>query len=185
MTDYRLEAVVSVPTESRLAAAADQPENSEDDMKHSESDSLLRGETALRWSCLEDEREACVVVSERMELVYVNAAARGLVSGEWFGKRCFEVLPIVDETCAFHCPKIRAVNEALEVVYCEETVYLGNNDRRVFGVGLIPLGPGGNDRARAVLLLRGNEESGAESAFRAQLLMDAKSLARRIVSRFD
>jgi hypothetical protein len=152
-------------------------------MKHLESESRLRDETTLRWSCLEDEREACVVVSERMELVYINAAARQLVlPGEWFGKRCFEVLPIVDETCAFHCPKIQAVNESLDVVYCEETVCLGNNDRRVFGVGLIPLGPGGEDHARAVLLLRGKEESGAASAFQAQLLTDAKSLARRIAS---
>ena len=172
--------------EARAIAARGSTGNSEDDMKQSESDSLLRDETVLRWGCLEDEQEACVVVSERMELMYVNAAARKLVlPGEWFGKRCFEVLPIVDETCAFHCPKIRAVNESLDIVYCEETVCVGNNDRRVFGVGLIPLGPGGNDRARAVLLLRGKEESGGESAFRAQLLMDAKSLARRIVSRFD
>jgi hypothetical protein len=153
-------------------------------MKHLDSDSPLRDETALRWSCLEDEREACVVVSERMELVYINAAARQLVlPDEWFGKRCFEVLPIVDETCAFRCPKIQAVNEALDIVYCEETVSLGKDDRRVFGVGLIPLGPVAEDHARAVLLLRAKEESGAESAFRAQLLADAKSLARRIVSR--
>ena len=49
--------------------------------------------SGLRWSRLEDEREACVVVSDRMELVYINTAARELVPGEWFGKRCFEVLP--------------------------------------------------------------------------------------------
>jgi hypothetical protein len=82
-----------------------------------------------------------------MELVYINTAARELVPGEWFGKRCFEVLPIVDEACTFHCPKIRAVNESVDVVYCEETVFAGNNDRRVFGVGLIPLGPGSDDHA--------------------------------------
>ena len=152
-------------------------------MNHHESDSRLHDETILRWSCLEDEREACIVVSERMEIVYINAAARELMPGEWFGKRCFEVLPIVDETCAFHCPKIRAVTESLDVVYCEETVRLGNNDRRVFGVGLIPLGPGGDDYARAVFLLRRKEESGEEGAFRAQLLMDANSLAQRIASR--
>ena len=151
-------------------------------MTHLKSDSQLRDKTALRWSRLEDEREACVVVSDRMELVYINAAAHELVPGEWFGKRCFEVLPIVDEACAFHCPKIRAVNESVDVVYCEETVFVGNNDRRVFGVGLIPLGPGGDDRARAVLLLRAKGESVGESAFRAQLLTDAKSLARRIGS---
>ena len=152
-------------------------------MTQPKSDSPLQDDAAVRWSGLEDEREACVVVSDRMELVYINTAARELVPGEWFGKRCFEVLPIVDETCAFHCPKIRAVSESRDIVYCEETVYVGNDDRRVFGVGLIPLGPSGDDHARAVLLLRGKEESVGESAFRAQLLTDAKNLARRIVSR--
>ena len=154
-------------------------------MTHPTPGSQLQDKTALRWSRLEDEREACVVVSDRMELVYINTAARELVPGEWFGKRCFEVLPIVDEACAFHCPKIQAVNESVDVVYCEETVFVGTNERRVFGVGLIPLGPGGDDRARAVLLLRAKGEAVEESAFRASLLTDAKSLARRITSRFD
>ena len=155
------------------------------EMTHLKPDSQLQDNAALRWSRLEDEREACVVVSDRMELVYINTAALELVAGEWFGKRCFEVLPIVDEACAFHCPKIRAVNESVDVVYCEETVLVGNNDRRVFGVGLIPLGPGCDDHARAVLLLRAKGESVEESAFRAQLLTDAKGLARRIVSPLD
>ena len=73
---------------------------------------LLQDETALLWSFLEAESDACVVVSERMELIYVNTSARSLMPEGWFGKRCFEVLPVAGETCAFHCPKIRAVNEA-------------------------------------------------------------------------
>ena len=150
-------------------------------MTNPQSDSLLRDETAFRWSVLEHEQEPCVVVSERMELVYINAAARKLVPGAWFGKRCFEVLPNVDESCALHCPKIRAVNESLDIVYCEETIGTGEAGQRVFGVGLIPLGPGGDDRARAVLLLRSKDGSG-ENAFQAQLRLDAKSLAERIAS---
>jgi PAS domain-containing protein len=151
------------------------------EMAHLKPDSPLQDETALRWSRLEDEREACVVVSDRMDLVYINMAARELVPGEWFGRRCFEVLPIVDEACAFHCPKIRAVNESVDIVYCEETVFVGKAPR-VFGVGLIPLGRSSGNHARAVLLLRAKEESVDESAFRAQLLKDAKSLARRIAA---
>src|SRR5918994_2529906 len=121
-----------------------------------EPDSQLQDHAALRWTRLEDEPGACVVVSDRMELVYINAAARELVAGAWFGKRCFEVLPIVDEACAFHCSKIRAVNESQDVVYCEETVS-GDDGRKVFGVGLIPLKPGSDDHARAVLLLRAKD----------------------------
>jgi len=154
-------------------------------MTNLKPDSQLQDATALRWSRLEDEREACVVVSDRMELVYINTAARDVVPGEWFGKRCFEVLPTVDKACAFHCPKIRAVTESVAVVYCEETVLVGNDDRRVFGVGLIPLGPGGDDRARAILLLRAKGQTVDERAFKAQLLTDAKSLARRMGFRFD
>ena len=153
-------------------------------MTHPEPRPQFRDEEALRWCFLEEERDACVVVSERMELVYINAAGRALVPGEWFGKRCFEVLPVVDETCAFHCPKIRAVSEAIDVVYCEETIGSGAGDRVVLGVGLIPLGSRGDDPARAVLLLRDKGESGEESDFRAQLLLDAETVRRRIVSRF-
>ena len=150
-------------------------------MTHPKPGSPLQDKTALRWSCLEDEREACVVVSDRMELVYINTAARELVPGEWFGKRCFEVLPIVDEACAFHCSKIRAVHESVDVVYCEETIGKGETGGPNFGVGLIPLGPTGAGRARAVLLLRAKDGS-EEKAFQAQLVLDAKGLAKRIAS---
>ena len=144
--------------------------------------SQLQDKAALRWSRLEDEDDACVVVSDRMEFVFINAAAMKLVSGSWFGRRCFEVLPGVDEACAFHCPKIRAVNESEDVVYCEESVTVEGGSRNVFGVGLIPLGPRSDDHARAVLLLRAKDASSDDSAFRAQLLTDAKSLARRIAA---
>ena len=147
--------------------------------------SQLQDQTAFRWGRLEDEREACVVVSDRMELVYINAAARALVPGEWFGKRCFEVLPTVDEACAFHCPTIAAVTESVDVAYCEETLSGDNNLRRVFGVGLIPLGKGGDDRARAIFLLRAKGASVDEGAFRVQLLTDARSLARRMAVRLN
>ena len=83
-----------------------------------------------------------------------------------------------------HSPSRRRLSKEIvgRGIYCEETVFVGPNDRRVFGVGLIPLGPGSDDHARAVFLLRAKGESVEESAFRTQLLTDAKSLARRIVS---
>ena len=76
------------------------------------SDATLRDETTLRWGFLEEESDPCLVVSERMEFVYVNRAARAWLPDQWFGKRCFEVLPVVDEACAFHCPKMDVVQEA-------------------------------------------------------------------------
>ena len=143
----------------------------------------LRDEAALHWNWLEEERDPCVVVSERMEFVYANAAARALVSGPWFGKRCFELLPVVDETCAFHCPKIIAVTESTDVVYCEETVCSDGSDCDVFGVGVIPLGTGRVDRGRAVLLMRDKDEGRAGADFEAWLLRDAKAMRDRIVAR--
>jgi len=146
--------------------------------------SPLEDEAILRWSCLDAERDACAVVSERMELVYLNAAARELVrQGEWFGKRCFEALAVVDETCAFGCPKIRAVAESSEVVYCEETMCLEPDGRTVFGMGLIPIGPARADHGRAILLLRTKAKDGCvgQRAFQGQLLSDARRLARRVL----
>ena len=58
-------------------------------MTQPKPDSQLQDSTSLRWSCLEDEQDSCVVVSDRMELVYINTAARRLIPGEWFGKRSF------------------------------------------------------------------------------------------------
>ena len=151
------------------------------------SDPTLHDETVLRWNFLEEEQDPCVVVSERMEFVYVNGAARALVPEQWFGKRCFEVLPVVDETCAFHCPKIDAVNEGSEgsspeVVYCEEALYQANLDRVVLGVGLIPLSAGRPDRARAVFVLRTKTDEADDAEFESQLLRDAGTVRHRVLA---
>ena len=150
------------------------------------SDPTLQDEAALSWNFLEDEHDPCIVVSERMELVYINGAAQQLVPHEWFGRRCFEVFPIADETCAFHCPKIDAVSESPEtspkVVYREEAVYTGTLERVVQGVGLIPLGAERADHARAVFVLR-NKDAWAEArVFESQLLQDAEQVRRRVLS---
>lgn len=150
------------------------------------SDPTLRDEAALSWNFLEDEHDPCIVVSERMELVYINGAAQRLVPQEWFGKRCFEVFPVVDETCAFHCPKMDAVSESPEtspkVVYCEETLYTGTLDRVVLGVGLVPLGAERADHARAVFVLRTKDASADARAFESNLLQDAEHVRQRVLS---
>ena len=151
------------------------------------SNPTLRDETALSWNFLEDEHDPCFVVSERMELVYINGAAQQLVPEEWFGKRCFEVFPVVDETCAFHCPKMDAVSESPEtspkVVYCEEILYTAKLDRLVLGVGLIPLGADRADHARAVFVLRAKDTPGEPDAFESQLLQDAEAVRERVMSK--
>ena len=119
-----------------------------------------------------------------MELVYVNTAAQGLLPEEWFGKRCFEVFPVADQTCAFHCPKIDAVSAASDssprVAYCEETLYQSNLDRVVLGVGLIPLSAARRDRARAVFVLRKRDDADDPQAFESRLVGDAETVRHRI-----
>ncbi|HIE91506.1 MAG TPA: hypothetical protein EYQ83_01025 [Acidobacteria bacterium] len=143
----------------------------------------LRDGIALHWNWLEGEPDPCVVVSERMEFVYANAPARALVPPEWFGKHCFELLPVVDQTCAFHCPKITSVTEATEVIYCEETICSHGPDCEVFGVGLIPLGIGREDRGRAVMMMRGKSVITPGLDFEARLVRDAEAMRDRIVAR--
>jgi hypothetical protein len=119
-----------------------------------------------------------------MELVYVNGAARHLVPATWFGKRCFEILPTADQTCAFHCPKIDTVNDAASppVVYCEEVIFKADLTRLVLGVGLIPLSAERTDWARAVFVLRTKGESVEAATFESQLVSDARRLRQRILS---
>ncbi len=145
-----------------------------------DSKSMFAEESSLRWAFLEDDPDPCAVVSERMEVVYLNSSARKLVADRWFGRRCFEVLPVVNETCALHCPTIRAVNESDDVVYCEERLRLGDGAERDLGVALIPLGQGRDDCARAVLLLREKGTARDEAEFRSGLLADAGRLRDRI-----
>ena len=55
---------------------------------------------AAQWGFLEDHPDACGVVTLRMELIYLNAAARTLVPQRWFGCRCWEAFPVADSGCA-------------------------------------------------------------------------------------
>ena len=57
-----------------------------------------------RWSRLEDCSDASAVVSRRMEVLYLNPAARSLVPPRWRGLRCWEVFPVRDRSCASPCP---------------------------------------------------------------------------------
>lgn len=145
-----------------------------------EPKSMLEDESALRWGFLEEDPDACAVVSDRMELVYMNAPARALVSRDWFGRRCFEIFPTANELCAFHCKTMTAVHEAHEVLYCEETLRSPKGDQRELGVAVVPLEGISGDEARALLLMRPKEDSDEET-----LLEAASRLRTELGSRFD
>jgi hypothetical protein len=141
--------------------------------------SILEDETALRWGFLEQDPDACAVVSDRMELVYMNEPARKLVSESWFGRRCFEIFPTANDLCAFHCPTMTAVHESVDILYCEETLRAPSGAVRELGVAVVPLGGMSHDEARALLLLRPKSESTREA-----LLEEASKLRGQLVSRF-
>ena len=144
--------------------------------------SMLRDEATMRWGFLEDETDACAVVSERMELVYVNALARILTPPQWFAKRCFEVLPATDEQCAWQCPTIAAVHQSEDITYCEESLRGDGAAVVILGVAVIPLARVREDESRALLLFRHKDEGCDEAEFRKELLDDASQLQVRVTS---
>jgi hypothetical protein len=140
--------------------------------------SMIQEENALRWGFLEQETDACAVVSDRMELVYMNEPARRLVPLEWFGRRCFEIFPTVNELCAFNCPTRNAVHEAHDILYCEE-VLKGDGTSKELGVAVVPLEGVSEDAARALLLLKPKGTTARDA-----LLDQAAVLRETVTSRF-
>jgi hypothetical protein len=141
--------------------------------------SLLQEETSMRWGFLDQEPEACAVVTTRMELLYLNFACQSLVPADWFSRRCFEVLPHEDALCALDCPTIHAVQTAAEITVCEETLRFDDGRAATLGTAVIPLQQS-DDRAKAVLLFRSKDPATDADAFTSRLLSDARDLRDRV-----
>lgn len=142
--------------------------------------SFLRDEDLLRWGFLDENADACAVVSDRMELVYLNQVARGLVPEEWFGRRCFEVMPTANDVCAFNCPTVAAVHDSHEILYCEEVLKSPDGTTQELGVAVIPLLGMSSDSARAVLLLRAKQDGTEED-----LMATARKFRADLLTRFE
>ena len=142
--------------------------------------SILQDEDLLRWGFLEENDDACAVVSDRMELVYLNEPARALVPEEWFGRRCFEVMPTANDVCAFNCPTVAAVHDSHEILYCEEVLKSPDGSTQKLGVAVIPLLGMSGDEARALLLLRAKE-----AATEDELMATARRVRGELLTRFE
>lgn len=142
--------------------------------------SILQDEDLLRWGFLEENGDACAVVSDRMELVYLNEPARALVPKEWFGRRCFEVMPTANDVCAFNCPTVAAVHDSHEILYCEEILKAPDGTTKELGVAVVPLLGMSGDEARAVLLLRPKNASSEK-----ELLASARVFRGELLTRFQ
>jgi hypothetical protein len=143
---------------------------------------ILQDENAIRWEFLEDENDACAVVSQRMELLFLNGAGRALTLPDWFAKRCFEVLPNRDENCAWHCPTITAVSEADEITYCEEALTPTGGSPLVLGTAVIPMEHSDEDGAKALLLFRRKDAGDDQEQFQTNLIADARDMLARVAA---
>lgn len=141
--------------------------------------SLLKEETSMRWGFLDQEREACAVVTTRMELLYLNFACQSLVPVDWFSRRCYEVLPHENAMCAMDCPTIHAVQTAAEITVCEEALRFADGTSAALATAVIPL-PDSDDMARALLMFRRKDSADDTESFAARLLADAKELQDRV-----
>jgi hypothetical protein len=146
---------------------------------------ILEDENAIRWEFLEKQNDACAVVSERMELLYLNQAGRALTLPDWFAKRCFEVLPNRDQHCAWHCPTITAVSDAKEITYCEEALSPAGGTPVILGTAVIPMEHSTEDGAKALLLFRPKSADSDQKHFQEQLLADARALLARVAAHHD
>ena len=147
--------------------------------------SLFKDENAFRWEFLEQQKDACAVVSERMEVLYLNEAGRALTLPDWYAKRCFEVLPNVDGQCAWHCPTITAVSNAREITYCEETLGPAGGPSVTLGTAVIPMEHSEEDGAKALLLFRRKSGEADQQQFREELLADARKLEAQVAAHHD
>jgi len=131
--------------------------------------SLLEDEMAVRWAFLEDESNPCIVVNSHMEFIYLNEPGRALISSQWFGKRCFELLPTQNESCAWGCPTIRDVNETHVIKFQEELLITESGEPITLGVAVAPLEGVSGDGAAALLLMRRKEPIAEDTAFQDAL----------------
>jgi hypothetical protein len=112
-----------------------------------------------------------------MEVLYLNAAARALVPLRWFGCRCWEMFPVGEQSCAARCPAVKAVNNADDITYCEETLYSSEDGSPVHvGVAVIPLTGDGLEEEKALLLMRPKTTGSIQKEFQRGLLERARVL---------
>lgn len=131
---------------------------------------------ATRWNFLDQESDPCCVVSKRMEVLYVNAAARPLLPQDWFGRRCWQAFPVQDDRCASSCPAVWAVGNSSAIVYCEESIYPQPGSPLLVGVAVIPMENTQAEGEQAILLLRPKPGDSPGDIFKSALLESAERL---------
>ena len=142
-------------------------------------EALLKEDSALSWQFLDGEADPCAVVTNRMELLYINQPCQSLVPHEWFARRCFEILPTSEALCAMDCPTIAAVQSSDQIVYADECLQSESGTPINLGTAVIPVERSLEDSARAILLFRLRDGDAEPATFAERLLADARNLATR------
>ncbi len=145
----------------------------------------------VRWDFLENQADACGVVTRHMALVFLNGPARALVGDGWFQRRCWDVFPVWEGGCAGRCPAVRSIASGCEdgasedgIVYCEERLDVGSEDPLVLGVAVIRLPASLEFGEGGLLLLRPKScEREEEGVFRRELIADATGILEVVRSR--
>lgn len=129
-----------------------------------------------QWGILDDHPDACGIVTPRMELLYLNAAARRLAPSQWLGRRCWQAFA-AGAGCTAGCPVFRAVTSASSAAsFCEETICLpGAGGPIRLGLAAVPAPPGMADGA-ALLVMRPIPAGESVEALRVPLLAEAERL---------
>lgn len=133
---------------------------------------------AEQWRFLERHPDACGVVTRRMEVIYLNAAARMLVPRGWFGCRCWKAFSSANPACVRCCPVIRAIAASFGICYCEETIFRPDQSPLLLGAAVIPVPSAAGD-GPVLLLLRPNPEGPSAKTIRQDLLDEAGRLHDR------
>jgi hypothetical protein len=136
----------------------------------------LNDSMATRWRFLDERTDACSVVTRRMELLYLNSAAKALAPGEWFGRRCWQVFPVADSSCASRCPVVKAVSTSGEIAYCEETFFPAGQPPLVLSVAVIPFPGTAEHETSTLLFMRPKPVDVPDDSTRAQMMEEARRL---------
>jgi len=140
-----------------------------------DAEPALLPKRAERWSFLDTEADPLCVLTRRMNIVYLNPAARGVVPPDWFGHKCWDVFPVPDRTCGARCPAVKAINKQMAPLYCEETIFPGGTALHL-GIVVTPLAPVEGEEQEALLVLWPKPVDADEEKFKRDIHARAETL---------
>jgi CRP/FNR family transcriptional regulator len=137
-----------------------------------------------RLGGLDEELDPCVVLSPRMDVLYVNPAAKKIVPSSWIGRPCWQTFPVVEQIYGTSSSVARSIRRSCESLFCVERI-ISHGKRHDYGVAIVPLtGSGGgreiHESANALLVLRRKEDD-LDATFESRLVHDGELIRARLM----